>query len=385
MKILISSFSFHPNVNGISNVTIEHAKYFLSKGHEVTVVTSYDQDRSFKNINGIEILEFKLKGSPLLYNFYRGEIFKYISFLKHAIYEYDLIYFHGWQVWATDLFLFVKSKQSSAKVVMVSHCSPITTWSTIPELVRAFLILPYRALVMPILMKKFNGLVFLSDKVDGDRQWDYRYALKKHLNNKIHIIPNGMPKIDEHLNISDTCALFMKKIGNAKILLYVANYDRVKNQKLAIEVLSRINTTTNHHLVFIGSDFNKHSDNLLKIIKNKKLENRVSVLSNLSRKEVLSFFSISYMTLFTSNSECYPLSVLESLAYKKPVVATDIGCISRIPSIMVSNNISLLTEEVELLLDNNSYYSSKVKEISGKNKLPTWPETMKNYDNFMLD
>jgi len=381
MKILISSFTFYPCVNGVSNVVGEHAKYFLSKGYKVTIVTSYDHNRTFKNLKGVEVLEFKVKGGPLLSNFYRGDLFKYMSFLKHAIYEYDLIYFHAWQVWTTDLFLFIKSKKSPAKTIMISHCAPVTTWSTIPELVRAFLLLPYRALIIPILMKKFDELVFLSNKVDGDRQWDYRYALKKHLNNKIHIIPNGMPNIDEHFNISDSCTSFMKKIGNAKILLYVANYDRIKNQKLAIEVLSRINATTNHHLVFIGSSFNKYSDDLLKSIKNKKLENRVSVLSSLSRKEVLSFFSISYMTLFTSKSECYPLSILESLANKKPVVSTDVGCICKIPGVIVSNDISLLTKEVELLLDNNSYYSSKVKEI----KPLTWPETMKKYDNFMLD
>jgi hypothetical protein len=105
---------------------------------------------------------------------------------------------------------------------MINHYLSATKLPAFTELVETFLLLPYKMLIMPVLMKKFDELVFLSNKVDGDRQWDYRYALKK-----IHIIPNGIPDIDENLNVSDICILFRKKINNAKILL------NVKNQRVA--------------------------------------------------------------------------------------------------------------------------------------------------------
>ena len=58
MKILISSFTFFPQVSGIANVTIEHAKHFETEGHQVTIVTSSDRERSFTSIQNIEIIEF---------------------------------------------------------------------------------------------------------------------------------------------------------------------------------------------------------------------------------------------------------------------------------------------------------------------------------------
>ena len=99
----------------------------------------------------------------------------------------------------------------------------------------------------------------------------------------------------------------------------------------------------------------------------------------------IGFFSISYMALFTSKSECYPLSILESIANKKPVVATNVESINDIQDVMVSDDIRLLVKEVELLLSNNNYYSNKIKEISETNKLLSRSSVMKKYDHFILD
>ena len=385
MKILISTFTFFPQVSGIANVTIEHAKHFETEGHQVTIVTSSDRERSFTSIQNIEIIEFDVKGGPLLSNLYRGEVSKYIAFLNNAIYEYDLIYFHGWQIWTTDLFLFVNTHRALAKTVLVSHCSPVTSWSTFPELVRALLLLPYKILLMPILIRKFDKLVFLSNKIDGDRQWDYRYALKKCPHEKIHIIENGIPSIDKNSKIDRVNLLSEWGINDTKIILYMANYDRIKDQQAAFKVFTKVSPMIDCHLVFIGGKYNKYSDKLLKSIKEKKVGDKVSVLSNLSRQEVLSFFSISYMTLFTSKSECYPLSILESIAYQKPVVSTNVGSVNKIPGVIVCDDIASLTRETELLLSSNHYYCNKVKEIGKKGELLSWPNVMKKHDQLIIN
>ena len=61
---------------------MEHAKHFETEGHQVTIVTSLDRERSFTSIQNIEIIEFDVKGGPLLFNLYRGEVSKYIAFLN---------------------------------------------------------------------------------------------------------------------------------------------------------------------------------------------------------------------------------------------------------------------------------------------------------------
>jgi glycosyltransferase involved in cell wall biosynthesis len=379
MKILISTFTFLPERSGVSNVVLEHASYFVNQGHEVTIATSKNTERIQLSLEGIKVIEFDADGGPLIFNFYRGEIFKYLKFLNKAQIDYDLIFFHGWQIWATDLYLFSKKQLHSAKSIFVSHCSPVTEWSNLKELIRTVFLLPYKFFIIPLLMKKFDEIIFLSNKLKGNRQWDYRYALK-HKDN-LHIIPNGIP-LKEIFEPSTSSLQLKNNIPCSKIILYVANYDRLKNQMLALEVFDMVSASKDLHLVFIGSNYNSYTQKLENYSKQLGVEDRVSILSELSREDVLYFFSISYASLFTSRSECCPLSVLESLAYRKPVVATDVGCLDQIRGVKVCKDKDSLVYELNLLLD-QEYYHRRVADTDLSIQDLSWSKIMKEYNRFL--
>ena len=110
----------------MANVVYQHARYFSSKGHLVTVVTGFDNARDSKVIDSIKVQEFRVSGGPLITNFYRGDIKKYVQFLQSALNEYNVIFFHGWQTWVTDLLLFTPSKKvKKSKLIFVSHCASL--------------------------------------------------------------------------------------------------------------------------------------------------------------------------------------------------------------------------------------------------------------------
>lgn len=383
MRILIASFSFYPSIDGVANVVYQHAKHFLKQGHDVTVVTQGAANRKDKSHENVNIIEFDVRGGPLVSNFYRGECRKYITFLNDAHTNYDVVFFHAWQIWSTDLFLFSKSKTDiTAKTIFVSHCAPSMKWTSVLDIGRTILLKPYLWFAMPRLMKKFDRLVFLSSKKTGDRHQDYKKASISYPN-KVEVIPNGLPDIPSIVGQSSIVKEIEKKTKNKKIILYVANYVRGKNQLRAIEVFRELQYRSDAHLVLIGSSCNRYCRKLISHVRFKQLEDKVSILFEVGRKDVLSLYSLSYLTLFTSKTECCPLSVLESLAYKKPVVSTDVGCLSEFPGVRVSHSNSELVRNTDLLLCNDQYYLDTQRAIDNSQDLMSWSSVMKSYDRLL--
>tara|TARA_B100001027_G_C16265793_1_gene332017 strand:+ start:2610 stop:3767 length:1158 start_codon:yes stop_codon:yes gene_type:complete len=385
LKILITSQSFSPQVGGVSQVVYQHAKHFVSEGHDVTVVTEFEELRDFDIIDGIKVKEFKVKGGPLISNFYRGEILNYFRFLKKAYEEYDIIFFHAWQIWATDLVFFLKlNNQAGAKLMLVSHCAPSTLWNSIFQIGRSILLSPYIYFFMPILMKKFDKMIFLSDKKNGDRHRDHKFAAKK-FNKKICTIPNGIPDVPEKISPSAKIHDLYLSIKNKKILLFVANFVEGKNQKLAIEIYENLSAQSESHLLLIGNSRNTYYKKLISIVKEKNLEKEISVLHDINRRDIFWLYSKSYLTLFTSKTECSPLAVLESLAFGKPVVATDVGCLSEWEGVSVCYSPKEITGEVDALLKNHNYYTKQQMLISQNKDLNSWKEVMKKYSQLLIN
>lgn len=377
MNILIATFSFFPETNGVANVVLEHARYFLAQGHSVTIATTKTMDREESSYGDIKVIEFELSGGPLPWNFYKGDIRGYIKFLDKP--DYDVVMFHGWQIWSTDLFLFSKIHKESIKKIFVSHGAPISVWTTFSEFLRALLLIPYRRIVIPMLMKRFDNLVFLSDKDGGDRQWDYRYA-RDNFGEKVSIVPNGIPAIDFDSATHDDLMELSWIDDKHPIIVYVANYDRVKNHELALDVFEEIAVSHKCTLIFVGSSHNKLSRAMIRKVREKGLGEKVFILEKLTKSQIYKLLSMSFMTLFTSRSECYPLAVLESIAYKKPVVALDVGAVSEIPGVTICYDKESLIKACQALLFDSELYLSKVMEIEKSYEELKWPHVMKGYD-----
>jgi glycosyltransferase involved in cell wall biosynthesis len=383
VKILIVAHSFAPQINGVANVVYQHAKHFTDAGNQVTVATQYDENRDFDVIDGIRIKEFAIKGGPLISNFYRGELSSYLRFLRNSQAEFDVIFFHGWQIWCTDLVIFLKRhKCLGSKLILVSHCAPSTLWNSILRIGRSILLAPYIYLVMPLLMKKFDHMVFLSDKKNGDRHRDHKYAARK-FEEKICTIPNGVPDVPSNLTPSSNIIEVFKPIQSKHILLFVANYGEGKNQKLALDVFEKLSVQNKSHLVLIGSSQNSYSEELISVINEKKLGNSVSVLFGLERNDVMWMYSKSFLTLFTSKTECSPLSVLESLAFGKPVIATDVGCLSEWVGVKVCSSPDEIAAEVDALLNDHEHYVAQTRAISSSAELTSWNSVMSKYDQLL--
>jgi glycogen synthase len=83
MKILHTVEFYYPSVGGAQEVVRHLSERMVKMGHDVTIATTKLPDRSFKEYNGVKIVEFDVSGNKV--NGFKGkDVKKYKDFLKNG-------------------------------------------------------------------------------------------------------------------------------------------------------------------------------------------------------------------------------------------------------------------------------------------------------------
>lgn len=374
MKILIVTFTFPPEANGVSHVADAHAKGFLSKGHRVSVATSFNPERNIGQLRkeGMEIFQFNVKGSGNIRVGYSGDIKSYQKFLADC--DADIILFHCWQAWSTNLaipmFPFIKSKK-----ILISHGVSANSILSIKNIFNWLCWRPY-IWKMPQILRSFDHVVFLCNRQDKDRFYDFYLANKLGFK-RYSIIPNGTYEInDRHLdNFKDKF-----KIVTKRMLLSVSNYEPIKNQRFILKAFakSRIIDAT---LVFIGGKKNKYSAALEKIAQKMGIKEKVLLLEKLSKDEITSAYLSADLFLFSSLSEAQPLVVLDAMRAGVPFISTNVGCVADFPGGYIVKSESEMAMKIRELIENDVLRSRLGEE--GKEacrKIYDWGLVIEKYE-----
>ncbi|MDA4121530.1 MAG: glycosyltransferase family 4 protein [Thaumarchaeota archaeon] len=124
--------------------------------------------------------------------------------------------------------------------------------------------------------------------------------------------------------------------GGEELLLMVARMDRIKSQDVAIRALSHLKNRGRFRLALIGDgSFSSTKSGglghgkgerwraeLVGIVKDLGMQDKVSFLGHVSRDELRAAYSISSVVLLTSNLEGFGITALEGWMNKKPVVVS---------------------------------------------------------------
>jgi len=155
-------------------------------------------------------------------------------------------------------------------------------------------------------------------------------------------------------------------LKNSFVFINVANLNQVKNHQLLIESFSRITKIKkNYFLLIIGDGVLKNE------IKNQidrlNIRKYCRIISNCQNPE--KYLRISDCFILTSKSEGLPLSILEAMRERVPIIATNVG---GIPEIIIDkkngfltppNNVKSLAELMEKI---STMSKNEIQEISGK-------------------
>jgi glycosyltransferase involved in cell wall biosynthesis len=335
MKILHLVESYLPARNGMQEVVTQLSTRLVEKGHQVTVVTSYDEIRNFEIIDGVRVIGFKINGNYSLG--VKGEIENFFSFLREN--EFDIITNFAAQQWATDLVLPILNDLTSKKVFVPTGFSGFYNPSHKTYFKQ-----------MKEWIKEYDANVFLSN--------DYRdinFARENNAKN-IVVIPNGADK-DEFENNKVAKEEIFNKLNipqDSFVILTVGSHTGLKghNESMAIfkklkvknAVLCVVGNSQNLTLLYItksivkqlASPFIKrikpdcyltcqlesflYNISIQSILQSKKIFNL-----NLSRTDTISLYKNADLFLFPSNIECSPIVLFECGAARLPFLTSDVG------------------------------------------------------------
>ncbi|HOS83045.1 MAG TPA: glycosyltransferase family 4 protein [Methanolinea sp.] len=339
LNLLITTEFYYPSIGGVQEATKQLAEILVSRGHQVTIVTTKLKNRSKNIINNVFIKEFSITGNWI--NGFKGEYQEYQDYLRTS--NFDVILNYAAQQWATDLMLPILDEIHGKKVLV--PCGYSGLFSPIYQQY-------YEN--MKKWIREYDACVYLSNNYR-----DINFAHKFGVKNDI-VIPNGASQKEflEELRIDIKSILQIPY--NHFLILHVGSHTGLKGHKEAIKIFKRAKIT-NSTLLIVGSNegscFNscKRSELLNKYNPLIKYLGKNIIVTELSREQTIASFKTADIFLFPSRIECSPIVLFECMASGTPFLTTDVG---NAPEIINWSNSGIL-----LPTDHNNGYSYvKIRE-----------------------
>ena len=170
---------------------------------------------------------------------------------------------------------------------------------------------------------------------------EYEQKIFSSLNKKsrIEIIRNGvnLKKLVSKHNFKEKYQI------NSNFILFVGRFSKSKGIETLINAFSIVKNElkdSNIHLVIMGVDFGYQAE-MEKLIKKLNLSEEIKVIKNPPRDDVISAYGESEFLILPSQWELSPLVPLESFAFKRPVISTNVH---GIPYTVQNNKNGILVE-----------------------------------------
>lgn len=313
MKILLTVEFYEPHKGGAEEVVKQVAERLVQKGHNVTIATTYIQQRRSRLINGVRIEAFRISGNTVRgIKCDRKEIKRYQDFLQG---DFDIMMNYAAQIWTSDLAFPVLDDISAKKIFVPAGYSALKN----PD---------YHSYFQQLTdyLKKYEALVYHSfnwqDKQFGDEHG---------VGGKSVYIPNGAA--EEEFLTEDNFHI-KKRLGikTPFLLATVANHYRAKGHKFVIDTFKKMNRR-DASLLIVGSVPGTGFKSLLHLLLGCYKECRLASLatrnlymvSGRNREVVLSAYKNADLFLFGSHIEYAPVVMYESFASKTPFITTNAG------------------------------------------------------------
>jgi len=326
---------FHPSVGGVQKMMYEIGLRFVRRGHNVTVATSWREDRVRDSVDGINIRSFKVCGNAV--SGMTGEIDSYQEFLVNG--QYDFLLVMAAQQWTFDAMLPILDRIRYKKL----H---------IPCGYSGFYLKRYKEYYqkMDTHLRKFDHLIYNSTNYR-----DINFAREKKISG-ISIIPAGASELEflnpdkgkilEELSIEHGNFIYLsigapafnkghKEILQAYLLVDVpfkstlvlnGNYDDVGEVTLKNAFLFPKETLKELARRMLG----RSPFNIIRMAKGNKDPNKRIIFTNLERAKLIPLFFNADLFLFASHVEYSPLVIFESLASGLPFLSIPVGNVDEI-------------------------------------------------------
>ena len=302
---------------GIVFLAVDLAREIAEIGHDVTIYTtdldfSNGPNKFNKELPRLEkIKKFKINRTHVWFSF---KLFFVNSSMSKQIEEDrpDVIHTIGLRSYQS-----IVAWRASKKLkipLIVSDQGGLTTHPFFYES-GLFLKILYR--VQNFFIKKI-----IDDATAISAANEYEKEIFSNLNgkSKIDIIRNGV-----NLETLVSKVNFKEKYQiNSRFILFVGRFSKskgIENLINALNIIKNEEEFSDIRLVIMGVDFG-FEEKMEELIEKFELSNKVTIIKNPPREDVISAYGESEFLVLPSQWELSPLVPLESFAFKKPVIST---------------------------------------------------------------
>lgn len=354
MRVLIVSFTFPPNKDGVSEAAAAMAKGFLDCNWEVSVFTRTTVPARVQlSWHGAELIEYDYGGT-----FHNPEVIlncgnpDYAAFLKSQ--KWDVLVIHAYE--GSLLCALPHISEIPGRKILVSHGYAALLWEKSPRFPYGLVSVGrrfFRSIAMIRWMRDFDRIVYLSEQADFHGFYDHFIAKATGYKGR-RVIPNGIDLTER----GDPNSGFRLKNGipeDAFVLLCVANYSPRKDQAYGARAFRKA-ALPGAVLVLIGSEFNEHS----RRFEAEDSENlspaspgKIIWLEKQSRQATLDALASCDVFLLSAYHEAQPISLLEAMRESKPWVARKAGCIARMEGGICVKSEDKMASAIRLLANDS--------------------------------
>lgn len=361
------------NPGAIESVIINISRCLASNGHESIIADRRSNKSSAQYIDGIKIVRFdsgniRIKGNRL-FDLISSELdfinfaFKVRKFVKQHP-EYDIIHVHSTMVGLCIAML----NKDAKKMIYTSHNS---MWS-LSEDSTNMLENCLRYLDV-CLMKRVGKVLALGQEMKS------RYILKGILPGKIFIVHNGVNTNFFNPGNSDKNVGHLNVDNNKFNILFVGRLDKIKGINYLIRTMDIIVNEYGYNNIqclivgpdkIVSVDSNEDINSIINYIGSKNLTNNIRFLGELSIEDLKRIYNICDVFVLPSIAEVAPLTILEAMAFGKPIVCTNIGAVSEY--VIDKFNGFLINPKNEMQLTEKILYifnNPDIKKTMGDNSL----------------
>lgn len=328
MKIVVAVMSYYPHEGGVQTVTKYLAEGLAEKGHEVIVLTAQSAgDATAETYHQVHIKRFAI--GTFLKLFPTGEQQAFRTALLDECRDAD-VFVNVCD--NTPLAILVYQEIDHIRCRRVLHLHGMfdghfhfRQCHTLREYIRRLLLTPLWELFHRYYwdkMTQFDACVHLFEQ-DSSHRYFVRHG---YLHN--HVVMNSCEST--FFDGQSRQSVLEQYHITRPYFIYVANYSSNKNQLRAVKTyLSSGCQTTD--LVLVGSSSNRYFRKIQSVLEQSPQKERVHLLSAVPRQDTIDLIKNAYAFLMTSNSEYYPISIIEAMACGKPFICTDVGVVSQLP------------------------------------------------------
>ena len=178
---------------------------------------------------------------------------------------------------------------------------------------------------------KFKRLLFLTvERILRTKNTIILATSNSEKNQSIHIVGYAKEKVFVLENAIDTNTIgedkdLEKTVKGKTYICTVGRPSFQKNLEMLIKAFEAVaQNNSKVHLFIIGAgEYSPRKDKIIQMINKRNLNNRITILPWISRKQVLTYIKNTKLYVSSSRYEGMPYSVIESMALSRPSVLTN--------------------------------------------------------------